>query len=121
MGMAVEPSGAVSYFTYLGGSSFDIARSVAVDVTGIFTAGHTSSLDFVPGDVSTVDPSLATAPEWGIHSDAFLVQLADPPIIEIEKTASTDPATVGQPFDFYIDVGNSGSGAATVDSLSTPR
>ena len=61
-----DSSGALIYSTFLGGSSFDEGRGIAVDPTGaVYVAGQTFSADFP----STVGQSFTG------HSDAFVAKL----------------------------------------------
>jgi hypothetical protein len=52
----LNPAGnAIVYSTYLGGSQDDVGRSIAVDATGAYVSGSTTSTDF-----PTVNPLLST-------------------------------------------------------------
>jgi hypothetical protein len=41
-----SPSGAILFSTYLGGNGSDMANGVAVDATGVYVTGYTTSQDF---------------------------------------------------------------------------
>jgi Calx-beta domain/Beta-propeller repeat len=64
----LDPTGAVVYLTYLGGSGFDLAFAVAVDVAGnAYVTGSTDSIDF---------PMAAPLqPVLGGGDDAFVTKL----------------------------------------------
>lgn len=64
----IDPTGtALVFSTYLGGSGDDNTRGIAVDNTGIYVAGSTTSTDF-----PTLNPVQATN---GGQSDTFLTKL----------------------------------------------
>ena len=91
--------------TYLGGSSHDDARAIAVDFLGsMYVAGFTTSSDF-PTDT----PLQAS---FGGIEDAFVTKLgASSADLEIEKEA-TGPFVAGQDGTFTITVTNRGPTAA---------
>ena len=65
----LDPSGRLSYATYLGGSGTDAAMGIAVDQTGVYVAGYTASTNF---------PITQGAPQTtfqGGFFDAFLLKL----------------------------------------------
>jgi len=67
--MKLDPTGAVLWATYLGGSGYDGGNAIAVDADGnVYVAGQTSSKDF-PVTTGAAFPSLTT------QSDAFVVKL----------------------------------------------
>ena len=64
----LDPTGRLSYATYLGGSGTSAATGIAVDASGIYVAGYTASTNF---------PVTAGAPQTsfqGGSSDAFLLK-----------------------------------------------
>lgn len=66
----LDPSGALSYSTYLGGGQGDDGRAIAVDGAGsVFLAGATISTDFPVHNA--LQPSLAS-----FFADAFVTQLS---------------------------------------------
>jgi len=70
--LELDPSGALVYASYIGGSLFDGAGGIAIDGDGnVYIAGTTISIDFpvTPGAFQT---ALASAPS---AEDAFLVKL----------------------------------------------
>ncbi|MGP1682266.1 MAG: hypothetical protein ACTS8S_08070, partial [Giesbergeria sp.] len=107
----VDAAGSLSYFTYLGGNGPDYGGDVAVDGNGTYIVGATWSDDFLS--------ELATQPTPGGEYDAFLVWLAEPVQIQLDKSDSPDPATVGQPFTYYVTVTNAGpvSGLNLTDAV----
>jgi uncharacterized repeat protein (TIGR01451 family) len=95
--------------TYLGGSGSDEARGIAVDTTGIYVSGFTTSSNF-----PTVTPLQAS---FGGVQDAFVAKFvaavapaeADLGIVK----AATGVFVAGQNGTFTITVTNSGPAAAT--------
>ena len=72
----LTPAGALSYSTFFGGKGTDGGKGVALDTVGnAYVAGFTTS-----GNLSTKSPLQA---EFGGQSDAFLIKLSLPRIIEV--------------------------------------
>ena len=70
--LVIDP--VLSYSTYLGGSTDDYAREIAVDPSGhAYVTGITNSIDF-PATAGSFQPSLGNEP--GGQSDAFVAKLA---------------------------------------------
>jgi hypothetical protein len=64
-----DPTGAVVWATYLGGSGYDAGNAIAVDAAGnVYVAGETASQNF-PVTASAAFPNLTTS------SDGFVVKL----------------------------------------------
>jgi len=66
----LAPTGAsLTYSTYLGGSGTDVALAIAVDSTGAYVTGSTSSSDFPGTSTSTLQSA------YGGNTDAFVTKL----------------------------------------------
>ena len=66
----MDPTGALVYATYIGGSGQDVAHRIAVDSSGdVYITGYTTSTDF------PVTTGAYTSTYQGGASDAFLVEL----------------------------------------------
>jgi hypothetical protein len=105
-----DPSGVLSYSTYLGGVSFDKGNGIAVDGTGsAYITGATSSTDF-PTTAGAFDATYNDA------GDAFVTKL--------------DPSGAALGYSTYLGGGGSdqgngialdGAGAAYLTGLTIPR
>jgi hypothetical protein len=69
----LDINGVITWATYLGGSSFDVAQGIAVDGSGVYVVGLTGSTDFptTPGAYSSTYTPRATN-----YTDAFLTKLS---------------------------------------------
>jgi hypothetical protein len=70
----INSSGTLVFTTLFGGSSDDFAGGIAVDATGIYVAGTTSSSDF-PASATAAQPTFLGGITHG-NNDAFAVKLA---------------------------------------------
>jgi len=108
----LDPAGALSYGTFLGGTSDDGGLAVAVDTTGTaYVAGKTWSL--YPADFPTTNGALPTGSTDGVVyavEHAFVARLTDRPAapvaLAVSQTASADPAVIGVPFTYTVTVSN---------------
>jgi hypothetical protein len=67
------PAGQALFVTYFGGNAFDVCTAIAVDASGIYLAGGTSSTDFpFAGPNGTTLRRIKTTPD----RDAFVTKLA---------------------------------------------
>ncbi|HEY2942712.1 MAG TPA: SBBP repeat-containing protein [Vicinamibacteria bacterium] len=106
----LDPAGALSYGTFLGGHSDERAQAIAVDAAGTaHVAGNTWSL-YPPDFPTTTGPVPAPT---GVGR-AFVARLVDRPAgtgdLAVAQTASVDPAVIGVPFTYTVTIT---SGSAT--------
>ena len=102
----------LKYSTYWGGSRDDHATAIALDSSGAYIAGRTSSSDF-PG-------TSALQPGFGGNVDAFVLKVVDaqmPPSsttadLSVSMTASTSTIQPGQSITYTVKVSNAGPNAA---------
>jgi Bacterial Ig-like domain (group 3)/Beta-propeller repeat/Abnormal spindle-like microcephaly-assoc'd, ASPM-SPD-2-Hydin len=97
----INPNGALSYSTYLGGSSYDFGYAIAVDSNGdAFLGGSTSSPNF-----PTVSPLQSSGA-------GFVAELAVSPTTT-SLTASPNPSNFGQAVTLTATVSTQASGTPT--------
>jgi|GEM_PF-4479604 len=68
--------GQLEFTTYLGGQGYESGQGIAVDATGIYIGGWTSSRDFPVTDGSQLNLGSGTAPNDQGFRDAFVAKLS---------------------------------------------
>jgi uncharacterized repeat protein (TIGR01451 family) len=108
----LAPNGlSLIHSTYFGGSNNDGGRGIAVDSSkNIYVVGTTTSTDF-----PTVNP-LQSVNHGGM--DVFVAKLSPAPDLEVTKSDSPDPVTIGSNLTYTISVKNIGELPATGVTLT---
>jgi uncharacterized repeat protein (TIGR01451 family) len=112
--------GALSYSTYLGGTSGERGSAVAVDAHGnAYVAGETLSFDFptVPPALAPAGPCTCAAGNCTCAVDnAFVAKLSDvalgPANLMVSEAASPDPVAPGDDLTYTVTVTNGGPAGA---------
>ncbi|MDX6290259.1 MAG: hypothetical protein QOH42_2058 [Blastocatellia bacterium] len=100
---------ALVYSTYLGGIANDVANGIAVDSSGAYVVGNTSSSDF-----PTANPFQPSRK----GTDAFITKIGPAVDVGVTMTDNPDPVNLGNDLTYTIEAKNSGELTATGVLLS---
>jgi hypothetical protein len=102
------------YSTYLGGSNYDCARSIAIDTAGnAYIAGYTLSSDFPMNNSIGGSPAPGYDQSFNGERDAFVVKLDfNKPVLGISASADASSYTEGTQPVLTVSLANTGVGYA---------
>jgi len=116
----LDPSGNISYSTYLGGSGKDGAAAVQVDASGnAYLAGTTTSLNF-PATAGSVEPD-PLVPAWSTTPGGFIAKIAPDgdSLVYASYFAAPVALALGVSADLYV-AGGTGPGGPLPITPSAP-
>jgi hypothetical protein len=98
----VNPTGALIYSTYLGGTNDDFGNGIAINASNVaYIVGHTSSTDF-----PTVQPMQSTKKSPGGQSDVFIARIgsesSQPPAPTQTPVVTPTPGSPSGPYRLHI-------------------